>query len=298
MSLIISASVTPFNDRARVDTASAARLFTWGLDNGLDGFFLGGSMGEWSYLTEENLETLTAVACDTIGTRARIIVGVHDTSLPRIQRKIERLSRFKHTHLTALLPNVTGGLPDPVGFAHRLAESCDRPFTLYYLPSYNNVALSPSQFDQILRHPNIVGIKNSAGQMRVRKELCLLKETLSFELFEGEEWAVDEALAMGCDGIIAGFGAMGARIFRAIDEAVRCGDLKRARALQMETIRIYHVVYGTPPASCAGQKYGLMKMGLLANATTFIEGQRSLAPERCRAIEECLARYPQWFAPR
>jgi 4-hydroxy-tetrahydrodipicolinate synthase len=298
MSKIISASVTPFDDKGAVDTRSAERLFKWGLEGGLDGFFLGGNMGEWSYLTEEQLETLAGVACEVIGSRARIILGIHDTGLPRIQRKIERLSRFKHTHWAALLPVTAGGIPDPVNYVHRLADSCDRPFYLYYLPSYNGIQLSSAQFEQILRHPNVAGVKNSAGQMRIRKELCLLKDTVPFELLEGEEWAIDEALIMGCDGIIAGFGSMGIRLFRAIDAAVARHDLVRARALQSVAIRIYHAVYGNPPAwSCAGQKYGLMKMGILTHATTLLEAQRALPAERRASIERCIADFPEWFGP-
>lgn len=298
MSKIISASVTPFDDQGSVDTRSAARLFEWGVSCGLDGFFVAGNMGEWSYLTEENLEALVQVACETVGTRARIIAGIHDSSLPRIQRRIRRLRGFKHTHYAALLPITAGGIPDPVSFVHRLADSCDRPLFLYYLPAYNSIQIGPAQFEQILRHPNVAGVKNSAGQMRIRKELCLLKQHVNFELFEGEEWAIDEALAMGCDGAIAGFGSMGARLFRAIDDAVARNDLAGARALQMKMIRIMHAVYGNPPSwSCAGQKYGLKIMGLLDHATTLLEAQRNLPPERRAAIEACVAENRQWFGP-
>jgi len=88
-----------------------------------------------------------------------------------------------------------------------------------------------------------VGLKNSAGEIRTRKELLFLKRSLPFELYEGEEWAIDEALALGCDGAIAGFGSVGARIMAKLVSQFEAGDLAAAAESQMSLIDIYHRVF-------------------------------------------------------
>ena len=294
---IISAAMTPFDEEGNIDTVSAARLYEWGLSCNLDGFFLFGSMGEWALLTDEMRTTLAEVACDVIGDKTRIILGVHDTGLTGILRNMEHLARFKHTHWTTMLPGGIGKPSEPVNYVHTIADHADRPFFLYYIPGANGVYLTPGQFRDILAHPKVAGVKNSAGAMRIRKQLLLLKQEVDFELYEGDEWAIEEALALGCDGAIAGFGSMGGRVMKAIAGAVEQKDYARAHELQMELVRIMHTVYGeTVPYWCIGQKYGLYRMGILSSYRTLVDGQQELPVEWQAQIDRCIEEHPQWFA--
>lgn len=296
---VISASVTPFDAKGNVDAVSAARLYEWGLGCGLDGFFVFGTMGEWAVLTEQMRLTLARVACDVIGDRARLIFGVHDTGLTRILRNMDRLTSFTHTHWTAVLPGGLGKASEPVRYVHAIADHADRPFFLYHNPAQSGAALTSAQFRDILSHPNVTGVKNSAGTMRVRKELLLLKGELDFELYEGEEWAIDEALGLGLDGVICGFGSMGARLIRGIADAVEAKDHPRARELQMELIRVFHVVYGDDTSHwCVGQKYGLHRMGILDSYTCLLDGQQDIPAEARTEIDRCIEANPQWFGPQ
>jgi len=293
---IISAAVTPFTADGRLDLASASRLYQHGLACGMDGFFLFGSMGEWALLTPAEQDALAEVACATIGDRARLIFGIHDSSLPRILENLRRLSRFRHSHYAVILPGGWAGAADPVAFAHRLADAADRPLFLYHLPQLNGLNPTLQQWRDILSHPRIVGLKNSAGQMRPRKELQMLKRTLDFELYEGDEWAVDEALALGHDGVIVGFASLGGRLLVAIAEAVAAGQMDSARALQYLLIKIFHQIYGENIAWwSAGQKYALAHLGIIDHATTRVESQRVLPADRQAIIRDCLAQNACWF---
>jgi 4-hydroxy-tetrahydrodipicolinate synthase len=240
---------------------------------------------------------LAEVACDVIGNGKRIILGVHAPGLTGILKNMERLARFKHTHWTAMLPSGIGKPSEPVRYVHSIADHADRPFFFYYVPGANGIRLTPGQFRDILSHPNVAGVKNSAGAMRIRKQLLLLKQEVDFELYEGDEWAVDEALALGCDGIIVGFGSMGGRIMRAIAAAAEQKDYARTHELQMELVRILHAVYGeTVPYWCIGQKYGLHRMGILSSYKTLVDGQQELPAQWQAQIDRCVEDHPEWFA--
>ena len=293
---VINAAVTPFTAEGKLDLKSAARLYEHSLACGLDGFFLFGSMGEWSLLTQDEQNALAEVACATISQRARLLFGIHDVSLPRILGNMERLSRFSHSHWAVILPGGWAGPADIVSYVHRLADAADRPLFVYHLPQLNGLNPSLAQWRAILAHPKVAGLKNSAGMMRPRKELQMLKRELPFELYEGDEWAIDEALALGHDGVIVGFASLGGRLLRAIADAAGAGKHDEARALQYELIEIFHQIYGENTAWWSiGQKYGLQQLGILDHAATRVESQRVLPPERQAIIRTCLDQHARWF---
>ena len=285
MKQVISASVTPFGADGNIDLESAARLYEFGLERGIDGFFIFGSMGEWALLTDEERDALAACACQVIGQKAKLLVGVSDTGKLNILRNMERLHHLTHSHWTVALPPAwTGPDGDVVKYMHEIADTADRPLYLYYAPGFNHVTLNTSQFRDILAHPKIVGVKNSAGSIQVRKELLLLKKSIEFELFEGDEWGIDEALSGGCDGAVVGFGGAGGKVVKEIASLVAADKLHAARELQFRLIDIFHSIYGTDLRWwCAGHKYALQCMGVISSATTRVDSQRCL-PESHKAI--------------
>lgn len=289
MKKAISATVTPFAEDNRVDLESAARVYEFGLERGIDGFFIFGNMGEWAFLSDDDRMALSQVACDVIGDRAQILLGVSDHGLPGILRNAEKLSRFSHDSYSVLLPD---GVGDPVAFLHQVADAADRPIYYYHIAA----ALTTAQFAEILSHPKIAGLKNSSGSLRVRKELLFLKKTMDFELLEGEEWAIDEACWLGCDGAIAGFGATGAKLIKAITSAVDAGDWAKASSLQKTLIEVFHLIYGVGARyACIRQKYALVKLGLLSSERCRAETQQYLS-DACKAeVEQGLEIYRDYL---
>lgn len=290
MKQVISAAVTPFTDDGRLDLSSASKLYEVGIGHGLDGFFILGSMGEWALLTPEEKEQLAQTACDTIGNRAKILLGISDTGLPGILRNMERLSSLSHTHWVVVLPSGIGAPVDPVKYLHQLADAADRLLYFYYLPQVNNVVINTEQFRDIFAHPRIVGVKNSAGSIRVRRELLKLKQEMDFELYEGEEWGIDEALALGCDGAVAGFGSCGGKLIKSIVHEVDSGNLDVAAELQYQLIGLFHEIYGgaAAPYWSVGQKYALQYMGIISSPTSRVASQQDL-PESAKArIRTCI----------
>jgi 4-hydroxy-tetrahydrodipicolinate synthase len=286
---IISAAVTPFTDKGALDLDSAARLYQSGLRHGLDGFFIMGSMGEWALLTSEERDRLAELACSVIGNRAKILLGISDTGMPSILRNMERWQHLTHSHWTVIPPGNWAGPGDPVAYMHELADRADRPLYFYYLPQFNGVTISMGQFRDILAHPRIAGVKNSSGSMRLRKELLFIKREADFELYEGEEWALDESLMLGCDGAVAGFASTAGKIMKELAARVDAGDFPSASRLQFRLMELFYAIYG-PQVTwwIAGQKYALQYLGVLDAATTRAAAQQGLPESARAAIRACV----------
>ena len=173
-------------------------------------------------------------------------------------------------------------------------DAADRPVYLYHCPVNNDINFSLDEFRTMMRHPNLKGIKNSSSNMWLRRELLLLREEEGFStlIFEGQEWAADEALYAGCDGMICGLGALCSKMMTRLARCADAGDFPGARAAQNDMIKVFHGVYGIDLTTVwAGQKYALAKLGLIATPYTAAEEMSSLDAAAKRRIENCLAEF-------
>jgi dihydrodipicolinate synthase/N-acetylneuraminate lyase len=132
-------------------------------------------------------------------------------------------------------------------------------------------------------------LKNSSGIISLRKELIFLKQEMDFLLYEGCEWGIDEALALGCDGAIVGLGTLGGALFRKLLDAFIDNNPAQVRKYQIDLLRVFHMIYGENNfCSIIGQKYALYKLGLLSSFKTLHPKQQNLPRQNKQLIENCL----------
>ena len=276
--LVISASVTPLKEDGTLDCGGLQKLLERNIRHGLDGVFLLGSMGEWNSFDDGFKEDYVRTATEIVGGRMKVLAGINATSVELSLKNLERYKRYPVDAFVYMQP----GEPcerDAVESVLRVLDASDRPIYYYYCPPNNGVNLSLEQFATIMAHPRLVGIKNSSSDMWLRRELVLLKRERGFstKLFEGQEWSVDEALLVGCDGMVCGIGALASKTMVAIAKAAERGDWQEAVRQQEFFIRIFHGVYGSDLANVwNGQKYALVKLGLIASPLTFAQEMSSL----------------------
>ncbi|MBO7742292.1 MAG: dihydrodipicolinate synthase family protein, partial [Victivallales bacterium] len=156
----------------------------------------------------------------------------------------------------------------------------------YHAPANNNLQLSSEQIARMASHPKCAGIKNSAGSMNLRKELLLHRQSGNFRLLEGHEWAIDEALMLGCDGAVCGLGALAAKPLAQMAEAAEAGDWDTLRRIQFKLLPLFKAVYGT--TSWLGQKYALKTLGIISSAHCRIQPESMLSAARRQEIEDYL----------
>lgn len=296
MKKIYSAIITPLSENGDIDISSLERMIERNLKHGLDGFFFLGSMGEWSQFTDKVKEELIREACRIIGDKADILAALSSTSLTGTLENMKKLSEHAVKSFVITIPPKPLSFIDPIDFIFEVADKSDRSVYFYYLPGVIGRCLSYDEFDRILSHPKIVGIKNSSGQMRARKELMMLKKKHSFKLFEGDEWAVDEALMMGCEGALVGLGTLASKPLKAIAAAVDAGNYPKAMEIQEDLVKVFWGIYGKDLSNVwIGQKYALEKLGIFSTHKTLIQGEKVLTPQRKSEIEKCLAEYKNFL---
>ncbi len=297
MKKIYSASITPFTEKGDIDKKSMEKLLEFDLARGIEGFFFLGTMGEWAVQNSSMKNDLLETAGEIIGTRAEIIVGVHSTGFHGILENIENYSKYNCTSFAVQLPAGWARPGDPVKYMHRIADFSYKPVYLYYIPGANGNKFSMEQFADLFGHPNIVGVKNSSDSLRTRKELLILKKKIDFQLFEGQEWVVDESLALGCDGALVGMAPLGAKLFRNIADAVDSGNPEQAAEYQRIMIKIFNGIYGPALSTVwSGQKYALKLLNIFSTEKVLVPSEENaLTEDAKKRIENCLKVYEKYL---
>ena len=276
--IAISATITPLLEDGSLDKAGLKNILERNIRHGLDGVFLLGSMGEWGSFDEEFKEDYVKTATKIIRGRMEVLAGINATSVGISLKTMERYSKYPVDAYVFMLPAKTSAL-DPVKSILKVLDAADRPVYYYHCPPNNGKDLSLDQFATIMAHPKLKGIKNSSSSMWLRRELLLLKKARRFKtlLMEGQEWAVDEALLVGNDGMVCGMGALASKIMVGIARAVDAGNVAEAIRLENCFIEVFHGVYGINLANVwNGQKYALMKLGLISTPLTLAQEMGSL----------------------
>lgn len=290
---VYSASVTPLAADGGLDIAGLNKIFERNIRHGIDGIFILGTMGEWNQFSDAFRDRMISESVKAVAGRTELLVGITAASTARALENMQRASEYPFDSYVFMLPPASG-VADPVRTIRTVLDRADRPVYYYHCPPNNGINLSLAQFGAILSHPNLKGVKNSASNMWLRRELILMKQEQGLKpmLLEGQEWAADEALIVGCDGMLCGMGALGSKLMVGIARAVDAGDVAGAVRLQNRFIRLFHGVYGPNLETVwVGQKYALKCLGLCASELTLAQEMETLTEARKHEIETCLAEF-------
>jgi 4-hydroxy-2-oxoglutarate aldolase len=89
-------------------------------------------------------------------------------------------------------------------FFRAVADQAKIPVLLYNFPQNTGIDLAPEAVAELSHHPNIVGIKESSGN--VEKLLQMVRETKKgFQVLTGSATTLAPSLAIGCSGGILAF---------------------------------------------------------------------------------------------
>ena len=294
MKKIYSATITPLDAEGNLDKTSLERVLERNIKHGLSGVFCLGTMGEWTQFNNEFRDSVIRTAVDIVKGRLEVLAGIHATGLNLTLENMERLADVNCDSYVLTLPPLRTSAIKPLDYIMAILNKSDKPVYYYHAPANNGAELSIDQFKTFLDHPKLKGIKNSSGDMKLRKELIMLKDQYDFTLLEGHEWAIDESLLMGCDGALCGAGALASKPMVAIAKAVNAGNIAEAIRMQHELIRIFHGIYGENLETVwVGQKYAMKYLGIIDNVNTLFQSPELLTSQRKKEIEMCMDKYKQ-----
>lgn len=223
--MILPPIPTPFDRQGRLDPG-AFRELAQALEPLVDGLLVYGSNGEGVHLTpEERDQGLRALAPSK-----PFLVGLMEETLPQAERALLEAREAGAMALLATPPRYYhGSLGDGLlRYYQALAEGM--PLFLYHVPQNTRVDLPLGAVEALAEHPNILGIKDSSGDLH---RLAFYQARLrDFRVFTGHAPTFLGALALGAEGGILAAANLAPRGYRALLEHFRAGRMAEAAALQ------------------------------------------------------------------
>jgi len=194
--------VTPFDERGEVSyDRFEENLEKWSR-TGLAGFVIFGSNGEYVFLTAEEKLKLIERAAKTVPGGKKIIAG---TGCESTRETIALTNAAADAGAAAALIVTPCYYSDKMNkkalFNHysMIADNSKIPVLLYNVPKYTGVNMAPDLVAELSKHPNIVGIKDSTGNVAQIGEILNRVEG-GFNVLVGTAGALYPALAIGAAG--------------------------------------------------------------------------------------------------
>jgi 4-hydroxy-2-oxoglutarate aldolase len=286
---ILLPCTTPFTPGGLVDARSlGGNIVRWN-ETGIGGYVILGSTGERVHLDERETLEVVDTARAHVPERLAFVVGVgqHGTrgSILEARRAAEAgadavLVITPHFYRAAM---TTAAL---AGYYEAVAEASPVPVVLYNIPQNTGVALSPDALARLSEHENIVGIKDSSGDMVNFVEMIRLASA-KFAVLTGHASLLYAALSAGAQGAILAAGCVAPEVAVRIARLVERGAHAEARELQRRFTPLARAV--TTRFGIGGLKYALDLCGYAGGEVRAPLSMPDAAARReiARTLEEC-----------
>jgi 4-hydroxy-tetrahydrodipicolinate synthase len=199
-----TALITPFRHDGGVDEPAILAHVNSQIANGVSLLIPCGTTGEAATLTEQEWLRVIEVTVAAAAGRVPVFAGATHNATHQAVANVKKLHRI--SGLTGILTaNPYYNRPGQRGqYEHfrAVAEATDLPILLYNIPSRTGANLEPATVLRLSEIPNIVGIKESSGNMAQITEL-LTQAPRAFRVFSGDDALALPTLAVGGAGLIS-----------------------------------------------------------------------------------------------
>jgi 4-hydroxy-tetrahydrodipicolinate synthase len=243
---ILPALVTPFTDDGKtVDEERLRALVEHCLKLGVNGVVPCGTTGEFINMTIEERKRAIKIVIDQVNGRVPVVAG---TGASGTAEAVEMTRYAKDAGATAALI-VTPFYLKPADrgiYEHyeTIANNVDLPIILYNIPQCTGLPLPWQMVEDLAQIPNIVGVKDSSGQLSFI--LAVLEKVRDkINVLCGHDEVVVAALAAGCSGAILASANVIGDVWVQIHNYVKNGELQKARELQYKVQKIARIIAGS-----------------------------------------------------
>ncbi len=199
---VATALITPFQ-KGEIDYTALANLIERQIAGGIHALLIAGTTGEGATLTYEEHHDLIAFAKERIKGRVPLLAGCGSNSTSRAIELAQNACRAGADALLAVTPYYNKASHTGLILHYQaIADAASRPLMLYNVPSRTGVSLGMEQYRVLAKHPNIVGVKESSGDLGLME--ALISECGDdLDIYAGNDDQLIPALKFGAAGGIS-----------------------------------------------------------------------------------------------
>lgn len=206
----------------------------------LKGLVVLGSNGEFPLLSESEKETVLRFVKQQASPEKVLIAGTGAESTKETIRLCKLAGEIGYDACLVVNPSYyKGSMTDAAlaAFYNDVADASPIPVLAYNVPRNTGINMSSQLIVEISKHPNVIGIKDSSGNVVQMSEI-IAKAKPGFKVFAGSGSYLLPSLCMGAVGATAAV----ANVFPDECDEIYCafkrGDLETARQLQLAILDV------------------------------------------------------------
>ena len=277
--------ITPFVD-GEVDLASYEKMLLHYLTTGVKGIFPLGTTGESPTIDDDEMEAIVECTVRVVAGRVPVFVGIGGNATAKVVKTVKRLERYAFPGIVSVCPYYNR--PSQDGMREhftRIAEATAKQILIYNIPYRTSINLANETLLRLAEVPNIVGVKDSSGNLSQSLDLLRLRPK-TFAVLTGDDPSLYTMLAHGGDGGILASSHVRTDRFIAVYERMMANDHQGARAIWSELETLVPLLF--KEANPMPIKYCVWREGLIASPECRLPLTRvsvALAAELDRALE-------------
>ncbi|AYK08913.1 4-hydroxy-tetrahydrodipicolinate synthase [Brevibacillus laterosporus] len=257
---IVTAMVTPFNDKGQIDWDRTEKLINYLIDTGSEALVVSGTTGESPTLSKQEKLDLFTFSVQKANGRAKVIAG---TGCNATEETIAFTKEATKTGIDAIMlvaPYYSRTSQEGL-YQHfkAISEAVELPIMLYNVPGRTGINVTADTTLRLAELPNVVCIKEASGNLTQMAQI-IERAPQGFELYSGDDGLTIPVLSIGGVGVVSVTSHVIGLEMKEMMDAFFKGDTSRAAALHRKLVPIFEGAFKYPnptPIKAALNKKGI-----------------------------------------
>lgn len=234
---LITAMVTPFDEKLNVDYKAAVLLAKKLVEEGNTALVITGTTGEAPTLTNEEKINLYKIIKANVDVPIIAGIGTNNT-----KTTIENAKEAKEAGVDGLLvvtPYYNKPDQDSL-YCHfeEVANSVNLPIMLYNVPGRTGCNILPETVEKLAQIENIVALKEASGNIIQFAEI-IKRVPKDFLVYSGDDSMLLPAMSIGCYGIVSVAAHVVGPEMKIMIDAFVSHDTEKAKEMNLKLLNIF-----------------------------------------------------------
>lgn len=225
------ALVTPFFKNGDVNFYELKRLIDFQISNGTKAIIILGTTGESATITSNEREKIIKFCVCMVGKKVPLIVGCGSNSTKKTISLTNQAKNLGADGALIVTPYYNKCNQNGLFEHYRLiSKECKFPIIIYNVPSRTGVNILPETVVKLSKLKNIVGIKESSGNIaQISKLIHILPK--DFAVYSGDDSLNFVLLMLGAKGVISVTANAYPALVSSLCNSIFCNDFFNAKRL-------------------------------------------------------------------
>lgn len=228
--------LTPMDENENIDIEKLRKQVNFVIDGGVSGILAHGSNSEFYMFDDEDYEFIAKTIVDEVKGRVPVIMGIGAIRTSKCVKVAQMGKRIGVDGIALLQPMFLKPTEEELYLHYKtVAESVEElPLLIYNNPRIG-YTLSADLVERLARDvKNIVGIKDSSGDINQLLEFIRRTRDIEFKIFGGKDTLLFSSLTIGAVGGVCTAANIFPELVTSIYNKYREGDFKESLELQFK----------------------------------------------------------------